>query len=68
MGRGVGLASYGLPATVVRSLLAVREKKRSREEEEKEEREKKRKRKEKKREKKRKIYGKISGRKIKDNL
>jgi hypothetical protein len=55
MGRGVGLASYGLPAAVVRSLLAVREKKRSREEEE-EEREKKRKRKEKKREKKKNIW------------
>jgi ribosomal protein L12E/L44/L45/RPP1/RPP2 len=44
MGRGVGLASCGLPAA------AVREKKCSREEEE-EEREKKKKRKEKKREK-----------------
>jgi hypothetical protein len=63
MGRGVGLASYGLPATVVRSLLAVREKKRSREEEEKEEREKKRKRKEKKREKKEKYMEKFQGEK-----
>jgi hypothetical protein len=62
MGRGVGLASYGLPAAVVRSLLAVREKKRSREEEE-EEREKKRKRKEKKREKKEKYMEKFQGEK-----